>query len=91
VQNEKEPHSKWLTFVAGRAQGLTAVILAMAETHPDPAALLSSLERWEQIGIALAETAPFRDEYIEGIQDVIERVRDHLRRRLESSKDGDSG
>jgi hypothetical protein len=73
----------WIDFVAGRQQGSIAVFLALIETHPDPQAMLSFLERAEQAALANVELTPLSDRYIEGMRDMIDRARKHLQLRLE--------
>jgi hypothetical protein len=72
----------WLDFIAGRVQGSVAVFLALIETHPDPQAMLSYLERAERAALANVEPTPLSDRYIEGMRDVIGRARNHLQLRL---------
>jgi hypothetical protein len=72
----------WLDFIAGRQQGSIAVFLALIETHPDPQAMLSFLERAEQAALANVDPTPLSDRYIEGMRDMIDRARKHLQLRL---------
>jgi hypothetical protein len=69
-------------FVAGRAHGAVTVLLAFAATHPDPEHLLSELERVEQAALAQVESSLRSDLYLDGMRDVIDRVRALLRLRL---------
>jgi hypothetical protein len=80
---EKMTHQEWLEFVGGRANGVIAVLLALAQTHPEPEKLLSHLEQSEQAGLAQVEANQLSDQYIDGMRDVIDRVRNLLRLRLE--------
>jgi hypothetical protein len=80
MDDEKE--REWLSFVAGRVHGINAVLLALAATHPDPASLLAELEKVEQAGLAVTESTLLPDRYIEGMRDIIDRVRNLLNLRL---------
>jgi hypothetical protein len=77
----------WLRDAGGRLHGIVAVLLALAETHPEPKALLDALERIEQVALATVESTLASDHYIDGTRDVIDRVRELLRLRLESEAD----
>jgi hypothetical protein len=75
--------SEYVDFVSGRANGIIAVLLAFAQTHPDPQTFLGHLEQAEQAGLAQVEASQLSDRYIDGMRDVIDRVRNLLRLRLE--------
>jgi hypothetical protein len=79
AENHEE---EWTDFTAGRIQGALAIFLALIETHPDPQAMLDSLERAEQVALATVESTMSSDAYIEGMRDIIDRARDHLNLRL---------
>jgi hypothetical protein len=87
--DNKNDHD-WLSFVAGRAYGINAVLLALAETHPDPTSFLRELENFEQAGLAQTESTLLPDRYLEGMRDIIDRVRNHLNRRLTSASHHDT-
>lgn len=70
-------------FVSGRVQGLIGLTLAMARTHPDPQLLLREIEAMEIAAAARAEATVVPDEFLEGVQDVVRRVRSILQARLE--------
>lgn len=76
-------HEEWIEFIGGRANGITDVLLAFAQSHPDPKTLLNHLEQVEQAGLAQVEATLLSDRYIDGMRDVIDRVRNLLRLRLE--------
>ncbi len=77
----------WLSHAAGRIHGLVAVLLALAETHPEPEALLDALDEFGHIALATVESTLASDLYLDGTRDVIDRVRNLLRLRLESAED----
>lgn len=54
----------------GQVTALRVIVLALIESHPDPAKLASSLDRLSERGIALLLPAECRDAIVEAYQDV---------------------
>jgi hypothetical protein len=85
----KNDHDR-LDFVAGRVHGINAVLLALAKTHPDPATFLHEIESVEQAALAKVEPTLMTDLYLDGMRDIIDRVQNYLRQRLEDASHHDT-
>lgn len=66
--------SEKIEFTAGRVHALVGFVTAVAYSHPDPVKLAAA---WEQVGLAnlaMAESQPVDEAYIEGVQDMQQRI-----------------
>ena len=77
-------------FVSGRLHGAGVVLLALANTHPDPGALLTEIEKVEQAAQAHVEATLLSEDYLNGMRDIIDRVRTLLCQRLGISPNPDN-
>ncbi len=77
-----EDNTVWLAYTAGRSNGTKAVLLALAMTHHDPASFLAELEKAEQSALALSEGTLLTDDYMSGMREIIDSVRNLLNLRL---------
>lgn len=69
-----------LDFVVGQVEGLMAVVLAIVKTHPDPALLATQINVVEQVSLAKNGASPISDASVDGIRDILDRVKKHADR-----------
>ena len=66
--------SEKIEFTAGRVHALVGFVTAIILSHPNPACLAHSLEEVGLANLATAE-ASASDRYVEGVQDMQQRIR----------------
>jgi hypothetical protein len=64
-----------LEFIAGQVHALMGFALAVIDAHPAPARLAQSIDSIGQVTLARAEGVLVSDRYIDGIQNVMDRLR----------------
>jgi hypothetical protein len=58
-------------FLAGEVNALHAIVLALVNTHPDPARLGAELESLVELQIALTTPIPLSEKYLDGQENTI--------------------
>jgi hypothetical protein len=67
--------SEKIEFLAGQIHALMGFALAVINTHPSPAQLSRHLDFAGEITLARAEGTLVSDHYVEGLQNVQDRLR----------------
>jgi hypothetical protein len=70
-----DSENRKLEFIGGQVHALMGFALAVIDTHPAPARLAQSIDSIGQITLARAEGILVSDRYIDGIQNVMGRLR----------------
>jgi hypothetical protein len=65
-----------LEFLAGRVHALVGFATAVIPSHPNPALLAEHLEKVGAVNLAQAETAVVHEEYVLGVEDMRDRLKD---------------
>lgn len=63
--------TRFVFFLAGQVSGLHAVVLALANTHPDPSRLGKELEEVVQAQLALTTPLPLSERFFDGQENTI--------------------
>ena len=66
--------SEKLETLAGRVHALVGFATAVITSHPNPAILALHLERVSEMNLARAETSAVSENYVEGVQDMRDRL-----------------
>jgi hypothetical protein len=71
---------KNLDFAGGQVHALISFLNALIETHPNPDVLAKRFERISQVALALVEGTLVSDEFLDGRQNVTDRLKLALER-----------
>jgi hypothetical protein len=67
--------SEKIEFLAGRVHALLGFATAVITSHPNPTVLAQHLEKIGEINLARAETEPVAEEYVDGVLDIKNRLK----------------
>jgi hypothetical protein len=70
-----DDENRKLEFVGGQVHALMGFALAVIDTHPEPERLARAIDTFGQVTLARAEGVLVSDRYIDGIQDVMNRLK----------------
>lgn len=66
-----DAHSEQLYYVAGQVSALHAILMAVVNTHPDPARLGKELEELVQVQLALTTPIPLSETFFDAQENAI--------------------